>query len=41
MYVNTSKLNGINARHIDISLKGYTEKQRLSITSEVKNYIKK
>jgi len=41
MYVNTSKINGINARHIDISLKGYTEKQRLSITSEVKNYIKK
>ena len=41
MYVNTSEIRGINARHIDISLIGYTEKQRLSIISEVIEYQKK
>ena len=40
MYVNTSKIEGINARHLEISLKGYSEKQKLSITSEVKEYVK-
>ena len=40
MYVNTSEIRGINTRHIDISLIGYTEKQRLSI-SEVIEYQKK
>ena len=40
MYVNTSKIKGINARHIDVSLIGYTEKQRFSIISEVIEYKK-